>query len=162
MQGLQMQNKVTILAFPEHAPTPAPTSPHPGSKPSDITPNSLGDFERMSYPKRILVYLALLPVSFIGFAVAWALLAPSCLYYCWDDAPPFLISWCPPFIHPWADSLDGKLHDFYRVPESLVYSVWLLFIAGVLFVPAFIIWRSVMRRKSLPNLQSSGSALWIS
>jgi hypothetical protein len=26
------------------------------------------------------------------------------LYDCWDDAPPFAISWTPPFIHPWANS----------------------------------------------------------
>ena len=105
----------------------------------------------MTFLKRMLIYLALLPVSCVGFAVAWALLAPSCLYYCWDDAPPFAGSWYPPFIHLWADSLDGKLHDFYRVPEWLVYSVWLLFIAGVLLVPAFVIWRFVMRRKTSPS-----------
>ena len=112
---------------------------------------SLGDVTRMMFLKRILIYLGLLPVSFVAFAVAWALLAPSCLYHCWDDAPPFLVSWCPPFIHPWADSLDGKLHNFYHVPEWLVYSVWLLFIAGVFLVPAFVVWRFVMRRKTSPN-----------
>ena len=58
--------------------------------------------------KRILVYLALLPFSFLLFALGWMFVAPSCLYHCWDDAPPFVISWYPPFIHPWADSTDGK------------------------------------------------------
>lgn len=109
----------------------------------------------MTFLKRILVYLALLSVSFVGFAVAWALLAPSCLYYCWDDAPPFAVSWYPPFIHPWADSVDGALRDFYRVPEWLVYTVWLAFIAGVFLVPAFVIWRFVMRRKTPPKSAAS-------
>jgi hypothetical protein len=62
----------------------------------------------MQYSKRILIYLALLPVSFLGFAVIWAVFAPLFLYHCWDDAPPFAVSWNPPFIHPWADSLDGR------------------------------------------------------
>jgi len=105
----------------------------------------------MTSLKRILVYLALLPVSFVGFAVAWALLAPSCLYHCWDDAPPFAVSWYPPFIHPWADSVDGVLHDFYRIPEWIVYTVWALFLVGIFTVPAVIVWRFVSGGKSSPN-----------
>jgi hypothetical protein len=100
----------------------------------------------MTFLKRIPIYLALLPVSFLFFAVTWALLAPICLYHCWDDAPPFAVSWYPPFIHPWADSLDGKLRDYFIAPNWLIYSVWLLFIAGVLLVPAIVVW---MRRKTL-------------
>jgi hypothetical protein len=111
----------------------------------------------MRFFKRILIYLALLPVSLVGFAVAWALIAPSCLYYCWDDAPPFAVSWYPPFIHPWADSLDGKLHDFYRVPEWLVYAVWFLFIAGMFVIPAIVVWRFVRRGKSSPNQSAAAN-----
>lgn len=107
----------------------------------------------MPHFKRILAYLSLLPVSFIGFAIVWALLAPTCLYYCWDDAPPFSISWYPPFIHPWGDSVDGKLHDFYHVPEWLVYAVWLLFIAAMLITPAVIV-RKVTARGLLSFGQS--------
>lgn len=115
------------------------------------------DMKRMPQFKLILIYLALLPGSFIGFATAWALLAPSFLYYCWDDAPPFLIAWYPPFIHPWVDSLDGKLHDFYRVPEGLVYTVWLTFVAGVLTVPAVVVWRFVSRGGASPDHQSAAA-----
>src|SRR5882762_7891018 len=105
----------------------------------------------MPYSKRIQIYLALLPVSFLVFAVAWALIAPVGLYHCWDDAPPFAISWCPPFIHPWADSLDGKLRDYFIAPGWLVYSVWLLFIAGVFVVPAFGVWRFMKRGTPSPS-----------
>jgi len=91
--------------------------------------------------KRIQIYLAMLPFSFLLFALGWLLVAPSHLYHCWDDAPPFVISWYPPFIHAWADSADGKLRDYYLVPEWVVYLVWLLFIAGIVVVPALVVWR---------------------
>ena len=48
----------------------------------------------MHLERRILVFLGLLPFSFLIFAVAWLFLAPERLYHCWDDAPPFLISYC--------------------------------------------------------------------
>ncbi len=88
----------------------------------------------MDSRKPILRYLALLPLSFVGFAVLWAIVAPTCLYHCWDDG----LAWWPPFIHPWGDSLDGKLRDYYIVPGWLVHGIWLLFIAGALIVPAFL------------------------
>jgi hypothetical protein len=91
--------------------------------------------------KRILIYLALLPFSFLLFALGWLFIGPSCLYHCWDDAPPFVISWCPPFIHPWANSADGKLRDYYLAPEWFVYLVWFLFIAGIFLLPALLVWR---------------------
>jgi hypothetical protein len=96
--------------------------------------------------KRILIYLGLLPFSFLFFALGWLFIAPSSLYHCWDDAPPFVISWYPPFIHPWADSTDGKLRDYYLVPEWVVYLVWLSFIAGVFLLPALVVWRAMRRR----------------
>ena len=91
--------------------------------------------------KRILSYLALLPFSFFLFALGWLVIAPTHLYHCWDDCPPFVISWCPPFIHPWANSMDGNLRDYYLAPEWLVYLVWLSFIAGIFLLPAFVAWR---------------------
>ena len=91
--------------------------------------------------KRILTYLGLLPFSFLVFALGWLFVGPRCLYHCWDDAPPFVISWWPPFIHQWANSTDGKLRDYYLVPEWLVYLVWLLFIAGIFLLPALFVWR---------------------
>ena len=67
--------------------------------------------------KRIYLFAALLPVSFLLFAMAWLIIAPEHLYHCWDDAPPFLISWAPPFIHPWANSINGNLSDYFIAPE---------------------------------------------
>ena len=89
--------------------------------------------------KRILYYLALLPLSFASLAVVWALLAPRYLYHCWDDA----IAFHPPFIHPGADSMDGTLRDYYLVPGWLLHAIWLLFIAGGFLLPAFLVrrWR---------------------
>src|SRR5271157_1376352 len=55
-----------------------------------------GNLVRMNTEKRILAFFALLPFSFLFFALAWLLIAPEHLYHCWDDAPPFLISWFPP------------------------------------------------------------------
>jgi hypothetical protein len=95
----------------------------------------------MRASKRILVYLAILPFSFLLFALGWFFIAPSCLYHCWDDAPPFVISWYPPFIHPSAASTDGKPRDYYLAPEWLVYLVWVLFIVGVFVAPALVVWR---------------------
>ncbi len=89
----------------------------------------------MQWSKGILIYLVLLPFSSALFAVAWAVIAPWKLYHCWDDAAPFLISWSPPFIHPWADSTDGVLRDYYLVPEWMVYGTWYGFIAGALLLP---------------------------
>jgi hypothetical protein len=91
----------------------------------------------MSTTKRILVYVAGLPVSFLLFATAWPFIAPRMLYHCWDDAPP----WMPPFIHPESNSLDGVLRDYYRAPEWVVYTVWFAFIAGVFVLPVLLVWR---------------------
>jgi len=94
---------------------------------------------RMKPFKGILIYLVSLPFSFGLFAVAWALVAPYRLYHCWDDAAPFLVSWFPPFIHPWADSADGALRDYYLVPEWVVFGTWYGFIAGALLLPMILI-----------------------
>ena len=95
----------------------------------------------MSTSKRVVLYLAALPGSFLFFAIAWMLIAPTALYYCWDDARPFGISWVPPFIHPWGGSLDGKLRDYYRAPEWVVYAVWFAFVAAVFVLPALLVSR---------------------
>jgi len=100
----------------------------------------------MRTSKRILHYVAVLPVSFLVFATAWLFIAPTTLYHCWDEAPPFLISWTPPFIHPESNSLDGTLRDYYRAPEWIVYLVWFTFIAGVFVLPALLVWRRRSRR----------------
>ena len=106
---------------------------------------SLGGIERMLIEKRILTFLAVLPFSFLFFVVAWAFIAPGHLYYCWDDFWPFLISWHPPFIHPWANSADGQLRDYYIWPGWAVYAVWYAFIAGIFLIPAFVAWRAVRK-----------------
>jgi hypothetical protein len=72
-------------------------------------------------------------------------IAPTALFHCWDDAPPFAISWAPPFIHPWANSLDGNLSDYYIAPEWIVYAVWFAFIAGVVLLPTLFVWRASRR-----------------
>ncbi len=90
---------------------------------------------------KILAYLALCPFSFLLFAVVWLIVGPTLLYHCWDDAWPFVISWVPPFIHPWANSADGNLRDYYFVARWLVYLVWCSLIVGVLLLPALIVWR---------------------
>ena len=95
----------------------------------------------MAILKRITTYLALLPFTFVLFAAAWLIIGPTALYYCWDEAWPFAIQWHPPFIHPWGDSLDGKLRDYYRAPEWIVYTVWFGFVAGVFVIPAILAWR---------------------
>jgi len=100
---------------------------------------------RMSTSNRILVYVAGLPISFLLFATAWLFIAPNMLYHCWDDAPPFLISWMPPFIHPESNSLDGALRDYYRAPEWVVYIVWFAFVAGVFVLPALLVLRRSQR-----------------
>src|SRR5262249_32443011 len=87
--------------------------------------------------------------------------APRALYYCWDDAPPFLISWAPPFIHP--ESFDGILRDYYRAPEWVVYTLWLAFISGVVVLPALFVWR--VSRRSRPfhlNMRKTASLTVIS
>ena len=91
-------------------------------------------------------YLFALLFLFPLFAITWALVAPGHLYYCWDDAPPFLVSWYPPFIHPWANSTDGKLVDYYIAPGWVVYLVWFSFVAGVFLLPAVYAWRGGRRR----------------
>ena len=91
-------------------------------------------------------YLFALLFSFPLFAITWALVAPGHLYYCWDDAPPFLISWYPPFIHTWANSTDGKLIDKYLVPGWVVYLVWFSFLACAFLLPAIFAWRRGRRR----------------
>ena len=104
--------------------------------------------EDMILEKRLSFYLALLPFSFLFFTVAWMFIAPEHLYYCWDDVPPFLISWCPPFIHPWANSLDGNLRDYYIWPEWAVYAAWYGFLTGIFLFPALLTWLFVRRGES--------------
>ena len=99
--------------------------------------------EPMVILKRIYLYGALLPCSALLFALAWIFIAPGHLYYCWDDAPPFVISWFPPFNHPWANSLDGRLRDYYIWPEWTVYTVWILLAVGIFLLPAILVWRFV-------------------
>ena len=44
-----------------------------------------GSLEHMIATKRILTYLAVIPFSFLLFALGWLLIGPSCLYHCWDE-----------------------------------------------------------------------------
>lgn len=87
--------------------------------------------------RRILFFVGALPFSILLFGVAWTFIAPEHLYHCWDDAPPFMVSWLPPFIHSWANSTDGKLSDFFIWPAWSVYLVWIGFVAGTLLIPAY-------------------------
>ena len=87
--------------------------------------------------RRVLFYLAVLPYSMLAFGAVWALFAPDHLYHCWDDAPPFMVSWLPPFIHPWANSMDGQLRDYFIWPAWSVYLVWAVLTAVAFFIPAF-------------------------
>ncbi|HEV2207362.1 MAG TPA: hypothetical protein VG167_01200 [Verrucomicrobiae bacterium] len=105
----------------------------------------------MNATRCILLYLALCPFSFLLFAIAWLVVAPNYLYHCWDDAPPFVISWFPPFIHPWANSADGNLRDYYLAPEWVVYLVWLTFIAGIFVLPALVTWRRLRNDQQAPG-----------
>ena len=100
-----------------------------------------GRITRMAFLKRILVYVVTLPFSILLVAVAWLFLAPERLYHCWDDAPPFLISWYPPFIHPESNSLDGNLRDYYLWPEWTVYCIWFSFVGLAFLLPAFVAWQ---------------------
>jgi hypothetical protein len=100
---------------------------------------------------RILIFLALLPISFLLFAGAWLCIAPTYLYHCWDDFPPFAMSWYPPFIHPWADSADGKLRDYFLASPWLVYTVWITFVVGIPLLPALFVWRAVGREDQLSH-----------
>ena len=95
--------------------------------------------------KRIEAFFAVLPFSLLAFAVAWLCIAPDHLYHCWDDAPPFLISWCPPFIHPWANSVEGNLRDYFIWPWWSVYLIWFLFVGAVFLIPALAAWISVKK-----------------
>jgi hypothetical protein len=108
-----------------------------------MRPEHVTKMERIS----IADYLFALPFSFGLFAIAWALLAPGHLYYCWDDAAPFLVSWYPPFIHPWANSTDGNLVDRYIAPVWVVYVVWLSFVAGAFVLPAVFAWRGGRQKR---------------
>src|SRR5688572_2498304 len=90
---------------------------------------------RMRTSTRIFLYAGLVPLSFLLVATAWLVVAPGHLYHCWDDAPPFAISWYPPFIHSQFDSLDGNLRDYYIWPEWAVYSVWFAFVAIAFLLP---------------------------
>src|SRR5689334_22617668 len=102
----------------------------------------------MQMERRMLVFLALLPFSFLFFAVGWLFVAPEHLYHCRDDVWPFLISWRPPFIHPWANLADDILRDYFVWPEWSVYLVWFSFVGGVFLVPAFGAWRLVSRGRN--------------
>ena len=95
-------------------------------------------FINMLLLKRILFYFGMLPLFLVPFAFAWLLIAPNYLYHCWDDAPPILISWRPPFIHPRANTADGKLQDYYLAPAWIVYGVWFAFVAATLLSPAML------------------------
>lgn len=97
--------------------------------------------------KRTLLYLAVTPFSLLGFAVIWACIAPVYLYHCYDDFWPFVISWYPPFIHPWANTPDGNLRDYYLVPGWVVYLAWLGCIAGALLTPVFFSWWALRKSK---------------
>lgn len=101
----------------------------------------------MTVRNRILAYLALLLPSFLLVACLWAAIAPDHLYHCWDDAPPFVISWFPPFIHPWANSPEGNLRDYYIWPGWSVYTIWVLLIAIAFSLPAVLICRKDRRRR---------------
>src|SRR5438045_4361548 len=101
-----------------------------------------------SMEKRVLVFLALLPFSFLLFAGTWLFFAPEHLYHCWDEAWPFLISWHPPFIHPWANSADGNLRDYFIWPEWSVHLVWFSFAIGIFVLPACVSWGLVGRGRS--------------
>lgn len=92
----------------------------------------------MVKPKRSLTYLSVLPLSLFLSAVAWLIIAPERLYHCWDDAPPLVISWFPPFVHPWANSADGLLRDYYIWPEWVVYATWFVIVAVAFLLPAMI------------------------
>ncbi len=83
-------------------------------------------------------YLGFLVPSLFVSALIWLFVAPDRLYHCWDDAPPFIISWFPPFIHPWANT--GNLTDYFIWPWWAVYLVWFLLVAAALSVPAFVVW----------------------
>jgi hypothetical protein len=105
----------------------------------------MGKAPMLTY-RRILSYVAVLPFTLVIFGSAWALIAPERLYHCWDDFPPFLVSWHPPFIHPWANSADGNLRDGFIWPAWSVYLVWTVLAAGVFLIPAFAA-RTFVRRE---------------
>jgi len=83
-------------------------------------------------------YLGFLAPSLFVAAIIWLRVAPDRLYYCWDDAPPLLISWAPSFVHPWANT--GNLRDYFIWPWWAVYLVWFTLAAAAFLVPALIVW----------------------
>jgi hypothetical protein len=83
-----------------------------------------------------LVYIGLLLPSCVVFVTVWQWCVVDVLFHCWDSVP--ILDFLPPFAHPNA-LLDGKQVDFYYVPEFLVYLLWIVFLAGILFLPALVI-----------------------
>ncbi|MEO5803806.1 MAG: hypothetical protein ABIR24_09765 [Verrucomicrobiota bacterium] len=95
----------------------------------------------MTTAKRLLAYTVFLLPSLFLMGIIWALVAPEHLYHCWDDAPPFMVSWFPPFIHRQANSVDGILLDYYIWPKYAVYSIWFLFVVTGFLLPVLSIIR---------------------
>lgn len=87
-------------------------------------------FRKIRY-RSIFVYLLLLIPSYILFALAWYKWIDGSLYYC-SDRVPFL-DFQPPFNH---GSLSG---DYWIASKDTVYSVWYLFLLGIVTVPALIL-----------------------
>lgn len=83
---------------------------------------------------RFLTYIALLPPSFLTFALLWHLLVEDVLYYCSDSAP--VLDFLPPFVHePLA-----MTRDHFIAPPIIVYVVWGVFLISMFLLPAIAIW----------------------
>lgn len=77
-----------------------------------------------------LSYVGFLIPSFLFVSMLWHLLVEDVLYYCADRAP--LLDFFPPFTH-------GR-EDHYVASPMVVKLLWYLFVAGLLLLPAGVIW----------------------
>ncbi len=94
----------------------------------------------MKTARWLLEYLTLLLVTVPVGMFIWIKAAPGRMYYCWDEVPPIVISWFPPFIHPEANSLDGALVDHYIWPGWAVHLCWGGLAVIMLLLPAAAVW----------------------
>lgn len=89
------------------------------------------DRSRPMTQRRVVIFAAMLPFSMLFFVMAWNLIAPGRLYYCWD----YTFDVLPPFVHSWANFPNAPPTDYYIWPAWAVYALWLAFVAAAILVP---------------------------
>jgi hypothetical protein len=84
-----------------------------------------------------ITYWVFLVISLFYAAVLWSCIAPDKFYHMSYDAP--IVTFIPPFTRPWADTINGRLLDYYIWSAWVVYALWFGFVAVAFLLPALIV-----------------------